>query len=97
MSKYAEITEWQREGKTKVLAEQTNPVQLCPPQIPHGLAWEGTRASEGTLQPTVCLCYGMAHSFICLCITWLFLFLCLKIYARIIWEIWGSFRNNNKK
>jgi len=27
------------QGKTKVLGETAAPVSLCPPQIPHGLAW----------------------------------------------------------
>ena len=32
------------------------PVKHCPPQIPHGLAWNGTWASV----VTACLCHGIA-------------------------------------
>ena len=32
-------------GKTEVLGEKLVPVPLCPPQIPHGLTWNRTRAS----------------------------------------------------
>jgi hypothetical protein len=32
-------------GKPKYLGEKPVPVPLCPPQIPHGLTRDGTRAS----------------------------------------------------
>jgi hypothetical protein len=38
MNKYGELTDWQWQGEKEVLAKQPNPVQLSPPQIPHGLA-----------------------------------------------------------
>jgi hypothetical protein len=37
--------EWNWHVKTEVLAEKPAPVPLCPPQIPHGLTWDRTRAS----------------------------------------------------
>jgi hypothetical protein len=37
--------EWNWQGKTEVLGEKPVPVPLCPPQIPHGLARDRTRAS----------------------------------------------------
>jgi hypothetical protein len=33
-------------GKTEVLGEKPVPVPFQPPQIPHGLTWDPTRASE---------------------------------------------------
>jgi hypothetical protein len=29
---------WQ--GKTEILEEKPSPVQLCTPQVPHGLSWD---------------------------------------------------------
>jgi hypothetical protein len=37
--------EWYWQGKTEELGEKPVPVPLCPPQIPHGLTRERTRAS----------------------------------------------------
>jgi hypothetical protein len=37
--------EWNWQGKTEVLGENPVPVPLCPPQIPHGLNRDRTRAS----------------------------------------------------
>jgi hypothetical protein len=37
--------EWNWQGKTKVLGQKPVPVPLCPPQIPHGLSRDQTRAS----------------------------------------------------
>jgi hypothetical protein len=37
--------EWYWQEKTEELGEKPVPVPLCPPQIPHGLTWERTRAS----------------------------------------------------
>jgi hypothetical protein len=37
--------EWNWQGKTEVLGEKPGPVPLCPPQIPHGLTRDRTRAS----------------------------------------------------
>jgi hypothetical protein len=37
--------EWNWQGKTEVLGERPVPVPLCPPQMPHGLTWDRTRAS----------------------------------------------------
>jgi hypothetical protein len=37
--------EWNWQGKTEVLEEKLVPVPLCPPQIPHGLTRDRTRAS----------------------------------------------------
>jgi hypothetical protein len=37
--------EWNWQGKTKALGEKHVPVPLCPPQIPHGLTRDRTRAS----------------------------------------------------
>jgi hypothetical protein len=37
--------EWNWQGKTEVLGEKPVPVPLCPPQIPHGLTRDQTRAS----------------------------------------------------
>jgi hypothetical protein len=36
---------WNWQGKTEVLGEKPVPVPLCPPQIPHGLTRDRTRAS----------------------------------------------------
>jgi hypothetical protein len=36
---------WNCEGKTEELGEKPVPVPLCPPQIPHGLTRDRTRAS----------------------------------------------------
>jgi hypothetical protein len=38
--------EWYWQVKTEVLGEKPVPVSLCPPQIPHGLNRDRTRASE---------------------------------------------------
>jgi hypothetical protein len=38
--------EWNRQWKTEVLGENPVPVPICPPQIPHGLTGDRTRASE---------------------------------------------------
>ena len=40
--------EWNWQGKTEVLGEKPVPVPLCPPQIPHGLTRDRTRASAVT-------------------------------------------------
>jgi hypothetical protein len=40
--------EWYWRGKTEVLGGKPVPVPLCPPQIPHGLTWDRTRASAVT-------------------------------------------------
>jgi hypothetical protein len=37
--------EWNWQGKSEVLGEKPVPVTLCPPQIPHGLIRDRTRAS----------------------------------------------------
>jgi hypothetical protein len=37
--------EWNWQGKTEVLGEKPVSVPLCPPQIPHGLTRDRTRAS----------------------------------------------------
>jgi hypothetical protein len=37
--------EWNWQGKTEVLGEKPVPLPLCPPQIPHGLTRDRTRAS----------------------------------------------------
>jgi hypothetical protein len=37
--------EWNWQVKTKELEEKPVPVPLCPPQIPHGLTRDRTRAS----------------------------------------------------
>jgi hypothetical protein len=37
--------EWNWQGKTEELGEKPVPVPLCPPQIPHGLSRDRTRAS----------------------------------------------------
>jgi hypothetical protein len=37
--------EWNWQGKTEILRDKPVPVSLCPPQIPHGLTWDRTRAS----------------------------------------------------
>jgi hypothetical protein len=37
--------EWNWQGKTEVLGEKPVPVPLCPPEIPHGLNRDRTRAS----------------------------------------------------
>jgi hypothetical protein len=37
--------EWNWQGKTEELGEKPIPVPLCPPQIPHGLNRDRTRAS----------------------------------------------------
>jgi hypothetical protein len=37
--------EWNWQGKTEVLGEKPIPVPRCPPQIPHGLTRDRTRAS----------------------------------------------------
>jgi hypothetical protein len=39
------LVEWNWQGKTKVLRGKPVPVPLCPPQIPHGLTRDRTRAS----------------------------------------------------
>jgi hypothetical protein len=40
-----EPVEWNWQGKTEELGEKPVPVPLCPPQIPHGLTRDRTRAS----------------------------------------------------
>jgi hypothetical protein len=54
--------EWNWQEKTEVLGEKPVPVPLRPPQIPHGLTWDRTRASAvggrwltGTARPK---CYS---------------------------------------
>jgi hypothetical protein len=37
--------EWNWQGETEVLGKKPVPVPLCPPQIPHGLTRDRTRAS----------------------------------------------------
>jgi hypothetical protein len=37
--------EWNWQGKTEVLGEKPVPVPLCPPQIPHWLTRDRTRAA----------------------------------------------------
>jgi hypothetical protein len=37
--------EWYRQGKTGVLADEPVTVPLCPPENPHGLAFDRTQAS----------------------------------------------------
>jgi hypothetical protein len=37
--------EWNWQGNTEVVGEKPVPVPLCPPQIPHGLTRDRTRAS----------------------------------------------------
>jgi hypothetical protein len=37
--------EWKWQGKTEVLGEKHVPVPFCPPQIPHGLNGDRSRAS----------------------------------------------------
>jgi hypothetical protein len=39
------LVEWNWQGKIIVLWKNPVPVPLCPPQIPHGLTRDGTRAS----------------------------------------------------
>jgi len=39
------LVEWNRQGITKVRVRVLAPVLLCPPQIPHELAWDRTIAS----------------------------------------------------
>jgi hypothetical protein len=34
-----------RQGETKAIGEKPVPVPLCPPQIPHGMTGDRTRAS----------------------------------------------------
>ena len=40
---YGLLVEWNQQGRTKVRVRV--PVLLCPPQIPHELAWDRTMAS----------------------------------------------------
>jgi hypothetical protein len=56
MNKYDTAVEWYRQWKTKGLGKKPVPVELCLPQILHGLPWEQTRASA-LKNP---LCYEMA-------------------------------------
>jgi hypothetical protein len=46
MDGYGALKEWYWQAKTKVLGEKSVPVPLCPPQIPHEVAWDWTQASE---------------------------------------------------
>jgi hypothetical protein len=39
------LMEWNGQGKTEVFGEKPVPLQLCPPQIPHGLTRDRTWAS----------------------------------------------------
>jgi hypothetical protein len=39
-NEYAALVEWYWQGTTKVLGEETVLVSLCPPKLPHGLAWD---------------------------------------------------------
>jgi hypothetical protein len=55
------LVEWNWQGKTEVLGENPVPVPLCPPQIPHGLTWNWTRASAVRgRRLTACLSHGTA-------------------------------------
>jgi hypothetical protein len=48
--------EWNWQGKTEELGEKPVPVTLSPPQIPHGLIWDRTRASAvGGRRLTACV------------------------------------------
>ena len=42
---YRALVEWYWQEKTEVLEEMPAPVQLWPPQIQNGLAWDLTQAS----------------------------------------------------
>jgi hypothetical protein len=44
MSGYGAVVEWYWQGKSEEIREKPDPVPLCPPQIPYGLTWAGTRA-----------------------------------------------------
>jgi hypothetical protein len=55
MSEYGAWVKWQWQGKPEGLGGKPVPVPLCPPQIPHGLPWERTRAAAvRRRQLTVC-------------------------------------------
>jgi hypothetical protein len=53
------IGEWYWQGKTEVLRDKPALVPLCPPQIPHGLPWDWSRASNDEKQATYRLSYGI--------------------------------------
>lgn len=42
MNECGELVEWQWQGEYELLREKPVPLPLCPPQIPHELAWDWT-------------------------------------------------------
>jgi hypothetical protein len=50
VNEYGALVGWHWEGETEVLRKMPIPVPLCPPYIPHELAWDQTRASAVTRQ-----------------------------------------------
>jgi len=42
---FGALVECYLQEKTEILHEKLAPLPLCPPQIPHGLAWDQTWAS----------------------------------------------------
>jgi hypothetical protein len=69
--------EWNWQGKTKILAEKPVPVPRCPPQIPHELTRNQTRASAvggRRLTASEHICYSIfppanSHCFVKLAFT----------------------------
>jgi hypothetical protein len=45
MNEYGALVEWYWQGKTEVMGGKPVTVPLCPPQISHGLTWDGTLVS----------------------------------------------------
>ena len=52
--------EWHWQGKTKIPGENPVPVPLCPPQIPHGMTQDRTRALRGERRATNRLSHSTA-------------------------------------
>jgi hypothetical protein len=46
MNEYETLVELHGHGKTAVLGEESVPVPLSPPQIPHALTWDQTRVLQ---------------------------------------------------
>jgi hypothetical protein len=71
--------EWNWQGKTEVLGEKPGPVALCPPQIPHGLTRDLTRASA--MRGRRLTAWAMARPF---CNCSLILLLCLIFSVSLV-------------
>jgi hypothetical protein len=77
-------TEWNWQGKTEALGKKPVPVPLCPPQIPHGLTRDRTRASEVRGQRLTT--WAVARPNV---VPW-----CNVVWCHVIWWISTNIRRN---